>query len=233
MEKDKALDKIKKCLRLSKSANEHEAAQALKQAQSLMREYEISDLDIAMSEVSESSVKIPKKYTFWQSLLFKVCREAFGCQGYIDQSYDKKTDRNIHHYHFYGVSPKPELASYAYEVLIRQLRAARRQYMATQLKNVRNIKNKTYRADEFCYGWIYSVYDKINEFACSEEEKQKMAHYLSSLGEMGEAKPRQLKVKGNIKKQGIYDQCEGWEQGKHAQLNHAMNGGQQQTMLEN
>ena len=43
MDKNKAIEKIKKCLALGKSANEHEAAQALKQAQALMREYGISD----------------------------------------------------------------------------------------------------------------------------------------------------------------------------------------------
>ena len=41
MNKQKALEKIKKCLALSKSANEHEAAQALKQAQALMRLHQI------------------------------------------------------------------------------------------------------------------------------------------------------------------------------------------------
>ena len=39
MDKEKALDKIKKCLALSRSANEHEAAQALKHAQALMDKY--------------------------------------------------------------------------------------------------------------------------------------------------------------------------------------------------
>ena len=53
MNKEKILDKIKKCLALSKSANEHEAAQALKQAQALMEKYEVNAVDIALSEVSE------------------------------------------------------------------------------------------------------------------------------------------------------------------------------------
>ena len=53
MDKEKILDKIKKCLALSKSANEHEAAQALKQAQALMEKHEVNAVDIALSEVSE------------------------------------------------------------------------------------------------------------------------------------------------------------------------------------
>lgn len=37
------IDKISKCLALSKSANEHEAAIALRQAQALMQKYKISE----------------------------------------------------------------------------------------------------------------------------------------------------------------------------------------------
>jgi hypothetical protein len=53
MDKNKAIEKIKKCLALGKSANEHEAAQALKQAQALMREYGISDADVALSDIKK------------------------------------------------------------------------------------------------------------------------------------------------------------------------------------
>ena len=42
MDKETALTKIKKCLALSKSVNEHEAAIALKQAQRLMQEYSLN-----------------------------------------------------------------------------------------------------------------------------------------------------------------------------------------------
>ena len=52
MDKEKVLDKIKKCLALGQSANEHEAAQALKQAQALMEKYEVNAVDIALSRVS-------------------------------------------------------------------------------------------------------------------------------------------------------------------------------------
>ena len=42
MADDKILDKIKKCLVLASSANEHEAAAALRQAQKLMEAHGIS-----------------------------------------------------------------------------------------------------------------------------------------------------------------------------------------------
>ena len=61
MDKQTAIEKIRKCLALAKSANEHEAAAALRQAQALMRKYGVEDGDILMAEVSEARVKAGAK----------------------------------------------------------------------------------------------------------------------------------------------------------------------------
>ena len=45
-DRDKILDKIKKCLALSASSNEHEAEAALRQARKMMEANGITDLDI-------------------------------------------------------------------------------------------------------------------------------------------------------------------------------------------
>jgi hypothetical protein len=50
MNRDDLLRKIRACLRLSKSANEHEAAAALRQAQALMREHGISPREAALED---------------------------------------------------------------------------------------------------------------------------------------------------------------------------------------
>lgn len=84
MNKEKILDKIKKCLALSKSANEHEAAQALKQAQALMEKYEVNVVDIALSEVSEQGAdrRMAFKLADWQWSVANMIADIFGCQSY-------------------------------------------------------------------------------------------------------------------------------------------------------
>ncbi len=57
MNRDDALKKIKKCLALSRSANEHEAAAALRQAQALMREHGLREKDVSLADVAEVKVK--------------------------------------------------------------------------------------------------------------------------------------------------------------------------------
>lgn len=224
MDKEQALERIKKCLRLSKSDNEHEAAQALKHAQALMRQFGISSLDIELAEVTEAGVRAPVNTPRWHLSLFNICRRAFGVDGYINtdyrysgSGYSKKV-----HFQFFGIAPKPELARYAFEILLRQLKIARREYMKTELQRVRLAKNKKYRADEFCEGWASAVMGKVENFAMSAEEKRKLLAYetnkLDLVVNERKRKPPKVLVYGER------DYFAGREKGREAQLHHAMHG---------
>ena len=131
MDKSSALEKIKKCLALSRSANEHEAAQALKHAQSLMAKYGLTDWDVESAAVSEQYGKAPKTAPSWHWRLVHLCASAFGCDRW------HVADHSGGRFVFCGINGRPELAAYAYEVLLRQLKTARREYIKTTLSRVR------------------------------------------------------------------------------------------------
>ncbi len=57
MDHSKALDKIKKLLRLAASDNPHEAAAAMRQARALMEKYRLEESDIQLSEVYECAAR--------------------------------------------------------------------------------------------------------------------------------------------------------------------------------
>ncbi|WP_370580591.1 DUF2786 domain-containing protein [Snodgrassella alvi] len=224
MNKSQAIEKIKKCLRLSKSANEHEAAQALKQAQILMQKFGITDIDVHLSEINESSLNVPTAMPKWQHSLFAVCRRAFGVDGYIRMGFCASKGKKTAQYRFYGISPKPELAAYAYEVILRQLRAARQKYMKEELSRVKLSKNKIYRADNFCEGWVRGVSSMVNKFAISESEQLQLEAYRGKLNLNGNAKTRTVNPSQSVKRNNGIDYQEGFMQGKDAQLNHGVNG---------
>ncbi len=50
---ERIIRQIKRCLALSKSSNETEAATAMRQAQALMREYRLTEIDVRLSDVGE------------------------------------------------------------------------------------------------------------------------------------------------------------------------------------
>ena len=114
-----------------------------------------------------------------------------------------------------------ELAAYAYEVLLRQLKKSRREYIKTELVRVRSASNKTARADQFCMGWVYAVAQKVEEFAMPPEEKGVLERYRQQIGEMGKAKTRDVKGKTS-RMQQQQDLQAGHRQGRDAQLHQAM-----------
>ena len=77
-----AIEKIKHCLALSKSSNEFEAANALRQAQKLMEQYNIDEFDLEASEIKQAienseSSKLPPQ---WETNLTVMIANAFDCK---------------------------------------------------------------------------------------------------------------------------------------------------------
>lgn len=218
MDREKALDKIKKCLALSKSANEHEAAQALKQAQALMKRYGIDEQEVELSSVNETQgvvcAQIPP---LWQKYLASVVCSCFGVRSYMDYRYNPIRQKVEGLLKFFGISPRAELAEYAYTVLLRQIKKHRAEYMKNSLAKVRLVKNKTFRADEFCIGWIFAVQRKVDVFANGERE-------MLLLQKWGEANGLTVAVCKEHKGKSLADRAQGWERGRDVGLHHAVNG---------
>ena len=216
MNKEKILDKIKKCLALGQSANEHEAAQALKQAQALMEKYEVNAADIALSQVSEQKAdrKMAFKLADWQWSVANMIADIFGCQSY-------QRGKTMM---FYGIGNRAEISAYAFDVVYRQISADRRKF----LKNCRARKqaHRTYLADQFCNGWIMGAWKTVKKFEMSDEEKAVMDRYAKKEhSDIVEAKTRDAKssiLQGSTMEYEALAQ--GMESGKQVQLHHAMNG---------
>lgn len=150
---DALLTKIRKCLALAKSSNEHEAAAALAKARALMEEHSLTLDDLALSEIGEAKAtgSRTQRAPLWEEALCMTVRHATGCSAIID------TDlRRI----YIGPGPAPEIASYAFSALFRQLKAARKAYIQRHLKRCRPAR-KRQRADIFCEAWACAVYDNV------------------------------------------------------------------------
>lgn len=158
MDKQTAIEKIKKCLALSKSANEHEAAAALRQARALMEKFDVRDHDVLVSDIKEATVRAgaARKPAEWESYLAATACKAFGCHGLFVQGAGK--------WLFIGPAAAPEIAHYAFAVLLRQLKKERATFIAAHCKRLKTA-SKTRRADLFCDGWVQAVWRQVAEFA--------------------------------------------------------------------
>jgi hypothetical protein len=183
MDKQDVIKKIQKCLALSKSANEHEAAAALRQAQKLMELHRVTDADLFIAGVTEASATAGalRKPASWEAGLAAVIGAAFGCAYFF---------RGLHasgKWVFVGLGPNAEVASYALSVLLRQLRKSRAAFIKSECKRLVPA-SKTRRADLFCMAWVKAATGKLHALVPREDEAKVIATYLEdrypSMGEL-------------------------------------------------
>ncbi len=215
MDKKTAIEKIRKCLALSKSSEPHEAAAALRQAQKLMEQFGIEHPELlaagACEEWSKSgAARRPVRY---EVALAGVVADVYGCELLFSRRTNYACTAIIGGYMFIGVAPAPEIAKYTFDVFARQLRAARRDYIQSKLRRC-GPKNKMARADEFCEGWVYAVRTQMRDATRTDEQTAMIHAFMrANHAEVREFEPRTREVAG---KRVTDDHWNGVEQGRTA-----------------
>lgn len=220
MADDKILDKIKKCLALAISANEHEAAAAMRQAQKLMEQHGVSDRDVLASQAGESGTKAGAaiKPAQWEANLAVSVGEAFGCRVLF-------SNRNGGIWVFIGFGAAHEVASYAFHVLNRQARKARTEYMATALKRVKRAPVKTARADLFCEGWVRTALGAVTAWTAAPEQEAAVEAFLGAkYPSLQKLKTADRSPKGGLRDHQLNDLARGTAAGRSAVLNRGIGG---------
>ncbi|EGM5835188.1 DUF2786 domain-containing protein, partial [Escherichia coli] len=125
----------------------------------------ITHSDIAMSDIDETishywptgSLRPPR----YMLGLMNIIREAFGVNSIIHPG----TYPGVG---FYGNRERAALAAYTREVLARQLKKARQQYISAQNKRIKTA-TRTSRGDQFAEGWVLAVISEIQSFALTDD----------------------------------------------------------------
>lgn len=228
--RDKILDKIKKCLALSASSNEHEAEAALRQARKLMESHGITDLEIQAAEAEERRAKssVTAKPAAWENTLAHRIAEAFGCRLIFSPGYWARRAEWM----FIGCGAMPEVAQYAFTVLLRQVKRARAEHIKVNLKRCK-LATKTRRADLFCEGWVRAVTGKIAAFAGSEKQSIAIDTFVAvRYPELGSLVTTNRNDGRKLRDHEYGDLTAGGRAGRNAQLNRGVGGADQRLALE-
>lgn len=215
MDRKTAIEKIRKCLALSKSSEPHEAAAALRQAQKLMEQFGIEHPALLAAGASEEWSKsgAARRPVRYEVALAGVVAGTYGCELLFCRQLNRTCTDIVGGYMFVGVSPAPEVAKYTFDVFARQLRVARRDYIQTKLRRC-GPENKTARADEFCEGWVYAVRMQLQDAARTDEHTAMIAAYMrANHAEVRGFEPRTRDVSG---RRTTDDHWRGVEQGRSA-----------------
>lgn len=228
MTKSEVIDKIKKCLALSSSSNEHEAATALRQARLLMEKHGIGELEMLAAGASEAAIdSVAKKFPpHYESALSASIGAAFGCQVLFTHS----RYRDHGQWKFIGCGAAPEIASYAFHVLNRQVKQQRAAHIKSKLKRCKPA-TKVRRADLFCDGWVRSVISKISDFAGTPEQDRAIEAYLTqNYPETTDLKSRDRNSGREICSRDLNDYAAGRKSGAEAELNRGVSKSNQELL---
>lgn len=215
MDHKKALDKIKKCLRMAASSNPHEAAAAMRQARALMEKHRLDGDDVLASDVLECAARSGAKNrpVAWETKLAGIVSRAYSCS-YLFMG-------GIGEYRFVG--EMAEVASYTMTLLLRQVRQARRDYVAAHLTRCK-AATKTKRADVFCDAWAYTVNSKVLEFAGGEPSAAVAAYMAKNYPALSEGKPIERNSSKGLTQRNIKDAMHGIVAASDVRLNHGVKG---------
>ncbi len=175
MDRLKIIDKIHKCLRLSESGNPNEAAAALRQAQALMRKYEIKEEDVRSSEIQEASAHSGGYFNppYWAVALSELIAQAFECRAYISR---KDEERPV--FRFIGVDCSAAISAYTFTVLYRQLRRSRRLYMDDL--GLDDNSERLRQGNVFAQAWLFRIAKTVSEFIAKPKNEQAIDDYVKA-----------------------------------------------------
>ena len=231
MNKKTVIEKIKKCLALSKSANQHEAAAALRQAMAFMEKYKIDADDPELLGIAEASIlgSGSQKPTVFEAVLANAIAQMMGCKVILSGDIKITKDlsfKKVAAWKFIGFDPAPEIASYAFDVLFRQLKKARSVFISENLKRVQIKANKVKRADLFCEGWVIEATKLVSDLNPDKEKMEQIQAYVQQKHNVRNSKPTDRNKKTNTNTDRAQNDLHaGRQAGKSAKLNNAMNGG--------
>lgn len=170
-ERAKFLEKIAKCMALSKSSNEHEAAAALRQAQKLMKLYDISEAEIngigySTDKVQTTQQATKKTIPMQISAIISLMKKAFGVQGVVGATV-LRTDANIH-IRYFGHESRVPMACYVHTVVARAMEASWNDY----IRENPSAKGQRGAKATFQTGWVRAVAEKVEAIGFTQEEEK-------------------------------------------------------------
>ncbi|MTD33972.1 hypothetical protein GKE73_16135 [Paludibacterium sp. dN 18-1] len=144
--------------------------------------------------------------------------ESFGCEIVFNRSL------SAGYWTFIGYGPAPEIATYAYKVLLRQLKKARAEYQKRECKRLIPA-SRIRRADLFCEGWVNAVASKIAKFAGSQRNTDALKAYMAKeYADLESLATRDRQAGKSLRSGDDNAHYAGYQSGKDAQLNHGVGG---------
>lgn len=196
-EKEKLLERIKRCLMLgdgTRNNSPEEAATAMEMAHKMMQVYNISLSEIQIDGMKqEKPVRgegvEKKKFKKWEQYLSNVMAKFCSCGNYISNFYDTESHTNRQKMIFFGLENDVRIAEQTYSILRKVILR-----MATE-NGYEGKDEKSY-----CWGVIHTISKRIEaETKMTKEEEVKCTAVMVIKNQIVEEYRQKLNTELNLK----------------------------------
>ena len=157
MEQNRIIERIRKLLRLSRSANPYEAALAAERVQQMLSEYNLT-LESIVEEEAEKARQIKRKtrkdLEEWAHILASRTASVFDCNYY----HDLNTGETV----FIGVGADPEVCGWMYGYLYKTLLRLASEHMRGPARRLRTARSKREARKSFLLGAVAVISHRMS-----------------------------------------------------------------------
>jgi len=177
-DRSKILDKIEKCMRLSKSSEPHEAAAALRQAQKMMKMHGISEGELDAHGYANEKVSCPiqagKAIPLHLTVLVNIIQDTFGVISIVER--ERRVSDLSFAIRYFGRADRVQLACYTHTVVFRAMMGA----WAAYLRAHPELRGQRGARTGFLVGWLQAIKAQIIALAITDDEMTKMMALMES-----------------------------------------------------
>ena len=216
-DRNRAIEKIKKCLRLSASDEPNEAAAALRQAQKLMRAFAVTEQDIELSDIDTGVVKTKEAFggCAYLTRLERMICSIFAVAAVWEPGAGISRKRaNIR---YYGPKYRVELAVYAHKVIDRNIRNEWAKYL------IDNPGKEQLRGARFSFrmAFLTGIEGKVAKLSPTEEEARQIQMWLDA--KYGKNVVTTMTLKDRIPEVDFDAYCKGADAALQFEINRPIN----------
>jgi hypothetical protein len=203
--KDDIRRRLKAAAALMASDNPHEAENAARAVQAIMRQYHMDEGDILIAKVEEcrSPAGAAHEPAEWERMLARMCAQGYGCRLIFIGTWSGKGQ-----WAFIGMTPASQLASYAFDALLTKGKRDRRRYISESLKRFRKAANKQKAADAYSIGWVHALTRILPpQIELTQNQEAAIERFVEEKhGELGTMKsPKRGKIDARHASSGLND----------------------------
>lgn len=224
--RQKALQKIAKCLELGNSANVHEAAQAIRMAERLMRKHGLdqADIDFIRMGTTSASVLLPAQPNQNILRVIRGINARFGVEAVL------VNHKGLKRLEFVGVAERAIFAAFAFDILYREMNQQIGTFRQSFAGSGTDTVTVTRRVASFASGWIEGALEKLPNL--NAEHNDSLDDYLDEQFKKLDRETFKSQIKAAMG-QLTPDFETGMKKGKRVSVHRPISGAKAPAQLQN